>query len=115
MARKSGVKMNESYRDRYAKQYEGLTSSLAPQKRERDRFGEMLQNLAPLAGAAGTAIGAGIGAFTPIGPLGGAAIGGGLGQLAGLGIGEAGAGMTEKYDEEEMRRAALFNALMGMR
>lgn len=114
MARKSGVKMNESYRDRYAKQYEGLTSSLAPQKRERDRFGEMLQNLAPLAGAAGTALGAGVGALAG-NPFLGAAIGGAGGQLVGLGMGEAGAGMTEKYDEEEMRRAALFNALMGMR
>jgi len=107
--------MDGSYRDRYAKQYEGLTSSLAPQKRKRDEFGEMLQNLAPLVGAAGTALGAGIGAFTPVGPIGGAAIGGGLGQLAGLGMSELGAGKTQAYDEEEMRRAALFNALMSMR
>lgn len=49
----------------------------------------------------------------------GAAIGGGLGsaagQAVGLGMGEMGAGRTQQYDEEEMRRAALFNALMGMR
>lgn len=106
--------MDGSYRDRYAKQYEGLVGSLAPQKRKRDQFGEMLQNLAPLAAPVGTALGAGIGAFAG-NPLLGAAIGGTAGQALSLGAGEIGAGMTEKYDEEEMRRAALFNALMGMR
>lgn len=116
--------MDGSYRDRYAKQYEGLVGSLAPQKKKRDQFGELLQNLAPLAGPAASAVGMGIGGLlgSAAGGIGavpgaaiGSAIGGAAGQALGLGAGEIGAGMTEKYDEEEMRRAALFNALMGMR
>lgn len=111
--------MDGSYRDRYAKQYEGLISGLAPQKRKRDQFGEILQSLAPLAGPALGAAGMGLGLLATGGNPMGAAIGGGLGsaagQAVGLGMGEMGAGRTQQYDEEEMRRAALFNALMGMR
>lgn len=114
-------RMSNPYAKRYEKRginwsaVEGRRSDPRKEREARQRSDllGMGAAAAPVVGGLGGALIGGL-AGGPAGAAAGLGIGSGLGGLAGQGLGAAADMQTRKYDEEEARRRARFEAVAAM-